>query len=648
MQRLNRWQLTLAAATYFAAMAAAHGAVFLPGEDQYAESLFEDRVDGDFDMNDVVLAWNATLDLDGTLKTKILILEAVTLAAGSGSVINGFNLDIPGAPTDIDTCKISIGSKDEAPCSVVANGSNTTIKISSNFKGDFLGAKTNTGTVAQVTGKRLRIAVCYKTAQDIDTGTYTPDWWIYDTSDNRETHTFAHGGQTNAAGLPLAMDIPHTLDTNSTTEGPWSLERVPFDETFARFADFIATQAPANWYEIFNEGTAVKPLAAQYAQMTKVVLAACGAGCAEDVFDPVPALPAKLIDTGLYGNQGELEAQRVMPRNYRFDPNYPLWSDGTKGSGTDGADIDSKKRYICIPEGESVDGDAIDLWAFPIGTKLWKEFKFNGARAETRIFWKVAAENKPASWLFGAYKWAADQKSATLVDAVGDTIEVDRSPEPNLTHMIPSHTQCMRCHHKQNAKADPVLGFDVLQLSKARGNGPNAPAFGADAKDIKFFASETVNSKLLLINIETSEWTARCKGTASNLIEERACGYMHGNCAHCHNAAGAAKRRKFRTKYLFADEANKEHQQSYVTSVDIDIQRFDGPKVIKSGDLAKSEVHTAMNRRGVPDQMPQIATQLKDKNGLEAIDDFICDLADKTPLDNSEPLDGIADICQFP
>jgi hypothetical protein len=69
-----------------------------------------------------------------------------------------------------------------------------------------------------------------------------------------------------------------------------------------------------------------------------------------------PALPQHLRDTGLY-------ADEVRP----FSPQYPLWSDGA-----------SKRRWIQVPGGTSIDATRPDAWEFPRGTKLWKEFSHGG------------------------------------------------------------------------------------------------------------------------------------------------------------------------------------------------------------------------------------------------------------------------------
>ena len=82
-------------------------------------------------------------------------------------------------------------------------------------------------------------------------------------------------------------------------------------------------------------------------------------------------LPRHLRDTGLYA-PGRRE--RRSPRTSSpFRPQYALWSDGA-----------DKRRWIRLPPGARIDARDPDRWAFPVGTRLWKEFSL-GRRLETRM-----------------------------------------------------------------------------------------------------------------------------------------------------------------------------------------------------------------------------------------------------------------------
>ena len=109
--------------------------------------------------------------------------------------------------------------------------------------------------------------------------------------------------------------------------------------------------------------------------------------------------PPTLRDTGLYADWA---TKTVAAGNLPFSPQYPLWSDGA-----------AKSRWLHIPKGRFIDGSDPDVWKFPVGTKLWKEFAF-GARAETRFI-----EHTRSGWQFATYVWNEDESEAVLAPEGG-------------------------------------------------------------------------------------------------------------------------------------------------------------------------------------------------------------------------------------
>src|SRR5207247_9795538 len=95
--------------------------------------------------------------------------------------------------------------------------------------------------------------------------------------------------------------------------------------------------------------------------------------------------PADLARTGLYA---DWQTKTVAPAERVFAPAVPFWSDGY-----------DKTRLIELPDGVPIDATAVDDWTFPVGTKVWKEFRHKERKIETRLFWKVAADR----WARAAY-----------------------------------------------------------------------------------------------------------------------------------------------------------------------------------------------------------------------------------------------------
>lgn len=207
------------------------------------------------------------------------------------------------------------------------------------------------------------------------------------------------------------------------------------------------------------------------------------------------ALPERLSETGLYEVRG---TERLAAEVVSFAPRYELWSDGAV-----------KRRWIWLPPGAAIDTSDPDVWNFPVGTKLWKEFVRDGVRVETRLLLKHG--DPPGAWTPMAYLWRDDDAWA-----VPEGVENARG----TAHDIPSVAECGGCH---GGTTTGVLGFSAVQL----------PA----------------RSEHAVLDLETLERTDRISHpiTGSNRIPgdaptRAALGYLHANCGHCHNQARPERR----------------------------------------------------------------------------------------------------------
>ncbi|MDM7915125.1 MAG: hypothetical protein QUU85_07645 [Candidatus Eisenbacteria bacterium] len=113
------------------------------------------------------------------------------------------------------------------------------------------------------------------------------------------------------------------------------------------------------------------------------------------------AAPARLADTGLYSDPA---TRTVAQENIPYEPQYPLWSDGAV-----------KRRWVHIPPGTHIDASDPDHWQFPIGTRFWKEFSFDGRPVETRFI--TRGDN--GEWMYFAYRWNAEGTDAVLAPEQG-------------------------------------------------------------------------------------------------------------------------------------------------------------------------------------------------------------------------------------
>jgi hypothetical protein len=220
--------------------------------------------------------------------------------------------------------------------------------------------------------------------------------------------------------------------------------------------------------------------------------------------------PARLSETGLF----EPNSTTVRAGLIRFSPQYPLWSDGTR-----------KRRWIELPVGASIDAAQVDAWEFPAGTKLWKEFGY-GRPIETRTIERLA----DGSWRFATYIWKADGSDALLAPDDGAVVAV--ADAPGGRYAVPGRADCIACHEGAPV---PVLGFSALQLSPDR--DPNAPH--ADPKRPGQADLRTLAASGRLRGLPPHLLTNPPRIDAATPTARAALGYLHGNCGHCHNAAGA-------------------------------------------------------------------------------------------------------------
>jgi hypothetical protein len=207
--------------------------------------------------------------------------------------------------------------------------------------------------------------------------------------------------------------------------------------------------------------------------------------------------PATLSCTGLYA---DVATKTLAPGVRSYQPAVPLWSDGAQ-----------KARWIQLPTGTQIDASNPSEWAFPIGTKVWKEFSRNGKRVETRLFQKVA-DGPPPYWVHATYAWNADESGAVASGGGDITLEGDGG-----TYHIPTFAECEQCH---NGRTDHILGFEQISLGLAGAQG--------------LTLSELVSEGLLAPVPPQTNLTIGDDGTGA---AAPALAWMHINCGvTCHNA----------------------------------------------------------------------------------------------------------------
>ena len=307
--------------------------------------------------------------------------------------------------------------------------------------------------------------------------------------------------------------------------------------------------------------------------------------------------PASLRDTGLYSDWAR---KAVAADNLRYSPQYPLWTDGA-----------AKARFVHVPAGRWIDASDPDEWQFPVGTKLWKEFRFHGRRVETRYM------ERADGWHYATYAWNEDESDAPLAPERGQrSLEI----KDGVRHAIPGRYDCRACHE---GRPTPVLGFTALQLSPDR--DPNAVhAERPRPGDVELRA---LVARGLVRNLPAALLATPPRIPARSAGERAALGYLYGNCAMCHNPRGPLASLGLSFDYAVGprrDDALRTAvgQQSQFT---VPGEAPGSSQRVRPGEPDRSALTVRLASRSALVQMPPLGTQLVDDEAVRLVRQWIAD-----------------------
>lgn len=281
-----------------------------------------------------------------------------------------------------------------------------------------------------------------------------------------------------------------------------------------------------------------------------LVVAACVAGCGQDgpgvTLHPADAPPARLSEWGLFRADGQNFAlgEGVIP----YDLNTPLFSDYAL-----------KLRTVWMPAGrQAVYREDREL-DFPVGTIIGKTFHYEKAEGWSRDEFRVVRADRESGldaaqqlnlddyvlvetrllvryedgWRALPYVWNAAQDDASL-EVAGDLLRMELTGPAgteSVSYVVPDANQCGGCHTPDHTAGDlRPLGPRARQL-----NRPYA-WWGETGSQLDHWADHGLLSGFDAAPPDGVRWSRPGEAT----VEQRARAYLDANCAHCHNAAGAA------------------------------------------------------------------------------------------------------------
>jgi hypothetical protein len=283
----------------------------------------------------------------------------------------------------------------------------------------------------------------------------------------------------------------------------------------------------------------------------------------------------KLSEFGLYR---DIVSKELAPDLIEYEPRYALWSDGAH-----------KRRWLLLPEGTNIETSDPDHWLFPEGTVLFKEFADEqGKRLETRML----ARTGPASSdvFLGSFVWLEDESDAVYAPHGENDVR-------GTEHDVPTQDNCATCHRGEPGR---VLGFSAVQRPRVMNASFVVPGVSYDIP---------------------GDPRARA-----------ALGYLHANCAHCHNDDGTARRDTALVMRLSVHDLTPGQTTIERNLVGVMTDHFSadtGPTGLRvsPGDPAASVILQRMRVRQKTKQMPVLGTEKVDETGVETIESWVASLS---------------------
>lgn len=298
--------------------------------------------------------------------------------------------------------------------------------------------------------------------------------------------------------------------------------------------------------------------------------------------------PGELSCTGLYSDWA---TKTIATGVVEYAPAYPLWSDGAQ-----------KTRWIQLPAGQKIDTSSMDEWTFPVGTKIWKEFRLPlgdasaPVRIETRLLWKLG----PSNWVRTTYRWSADGETSAAELMTG---ELDAN---GAGYEVPNAYECNQCH---NGRLDGVLGFEAVSLA-----APGATGLTMSKLESMGLITDAPDASLVV---------------PGDAVAAAALGWMHMNCGtSCHNRGnGLGDNTGFYTRLDVATLSTVQTTDTYATGWNQTTEGFDLPDAsttyrFHACDLGSSAAYVRADTRdgvnGAPTgiQMPPIDSHAIDDAGV--------------------------------
>lgn len=302
----------------------------------------------------------------------------------------------------------------------------------------------------------------------------------------------------------------------------------------------------------------------------------------------LPDFPLRLSETGCFKTLSPFEpVSELIP----YEVNVPLWSDGS-----------GKSRFIKLPAGSPIHFDSSKSWNYPIGTVWLKQFSVPTAKGTKNVETRFLV--KKSDGIHGyTYRWnEAGDDADFLSGSATQEIEILENGKPQqLNYFFPSPNDCLRCHL---AGTNEVLGFNLLQLNRdiASAHGPVSQL--SHLQELGVF--DSVSNPSVLPKLHRYD-------DNSVSLSERARGYLHAQCSHCHRPDNPTSQGNYDMRYE-TFQVGQFFKSPLFGSLGIA-----DAKVAEPGHPEKSILFQRIGTLDSRFRMPPLATARVDKEGVELI-----------------------------
>ncbi|WP_238750648.1 SO2930 family diheme c-type cytochrome [Neolewinella maritima] len=312
---------------------------------------------------------------------------------------------------------------------------------------------------------------------------------------------------------------------------------------------------------------------------------------------------AWLSDYGFFtGRPADLQpAPGVIP----YEVGAPLFSDYA-----------GKARFVYLPEGTRATYHPTEVFDFPVGTVLIKNFYYDthavpvlGRRLlETRLLVRTATEWRPLS-----YVWDEAQTDARFT-VLGARLPVDfvdvEGTHRTFDYAVPDLNQCKNCHAWEGTTRP--IGPSARQL-----NTSVAYADGGTANQLDYW---TAHDLLTGAPAPTARPAGLTYAAETTDTDRAARAYLDANCGHCHRPEGSAK-----TSGLDLTVFNTDAYRLGIAKPPVAAGRASGNlrHSIVPGHPEESILLYRMASAEVGVAMPELGRRLVDERGVELVASWI-------------------------